>query len=1036
MEERFILKNGKYYYIDSSENEIEATLDKDGYFIWKESTTNPIFRNYSTLSDLDNPKSFIRRSIKKYTPEQLSDEAIVNGTSPLEVYPSDLAKAIRRERIRNEGIKLDSKTSFLLNFGADLHGARTGIPNMTQVRGLRTNGKDTYLASNSDRAQQARQQQTTASILGASIATFPVAYGLAPGWLQGAFNLGMAVEGYNNIIGPEGQDKTTRLWKEGDYLGSIKSGIGDALNATAILFPAYNLSQKTIKPFTQGFIRGITRNMPKYNPRQLDIRSATDVTDVNYIDLDKFYNQEFSSPIVTQGRSWKGWKSDPSRQNATQRFGIEGQPERGYFELVKDEEPRYWSVHFKPSEARGDAFSMDEKNKLFQQLADAVPEAEYLSTYGSLSPGGFAALRNRFKEYGFEQVGTRLVTSKTTGQVEEIPIWQKVTKSPTIYIDNAPSTEDLTKIPHPFTRLSARPSILTDAEREGINKHDRTNVVPYLQGSTSNVPEDIMLINRGKYPYTFENGKIVWTPIKTQIGRGKRLTAHFTLDRPVTSHSAGDWDLASETMIVPYKHVVELNGQPLNISPMDTYFGGFGRFSLDQNKVKILTANPKNYRKYKLQGINSEYSEESNKLITEGERIQNQIDNLLEKSNYNPNALSEQDFQLYYSLIDKLSEIKSKNYNLVLKWTEANGRRPTIEDINIIENESELKSGAEKINPYGIQSLLNKNIQYENSPKEHSNDFLSAFERYEKGLDYFEQYDYLQAPQRLKLFNEIKQKYPELFNSSIKGMADYSYNRRIQDLDWMKKLFSPLPFKRLPEYAELENNLEKYTSEYYDDILYDLLLMQDGNSKLPPDKLYTFDSSILYDNRKPIVVKEIPKEYGDKIAGFHRTYTGDNIVLDTPKLNPYTIAIHEGASHATDGLITDETKYLYNEILDILKGEFDPIKNSYRLFPIFKFKTKDSNEWYEIRATLNQVRDKLRQYWKLANGKINLENINKVSDYEILNALKESNSYGKDYYNAYWKLSPELRKEAMQRIRHALKYLPLAGTPVLISNNS
>ena len=312
-----------------------------------------------------------------------------------------------------------------------------------------------------------------------------------------------------------------------------------------------------------------------------------------------------------------------------------------------------------------------------------------------------------------------------------------------------------------------RPSYLSDAERAGIPKGDRNNIVPYLEGSTSNVSEDIMLINRGKYPYIFKNGQIVWNPQKTGLGRGRRLTTHFTLDRPVTGHGAGNWDLASETMIVPYKQVVKLNGQPLNIEPMDTYFGGFGRFRLNQNDVKILTSDPVNYRKYKLAGVNAEFSEESNRLVTEGKKIEEQIEALLKKADYYPGNLPQEEFDLYYSLQDKLYDIQQKNYDLVLKWTEANGRRPTLEDMKIIENESGLESSTSEIGSTGIHNSLDKNITYHMAPATHANDFTSAFERWEN-LDFFDSPDYLYSPQRIKLFNEIKLKYPELFKESYK----------------------------------------------------------------------------------------------------------------------------------------------------------------------------------------------------------------------------------------------------------------------------
>lgn len=132
----------------------------------------------------------------------------------------------------------------------------------------------------------------------------------------------------------------------------------------------------------------------------------------------------------------KPWKTDPSKVNNTTRFYIEGAEDRGYFELVKDFEPKQYSVHFKPTEADNPhAFSDIEKKVLFKAVADAVPAGSSLSTWGTLTKGGVHGL-NRFGNLGFTKTGTRAVQMKS-GEPIDIPIFTKKAK-PLYFIDHLP----------------------------------------------------------------------------------------------------------------------------------------------------------------------------------------------------------------------------------------------------------------------------------------------------------------------------------------------------------------------------------------------------------------------------------------------------------------------------------------------------------------------------------------------------------------------------------------------------------------------
>lgn len=126
-------------------------------------------------------------------------------------------------------------------------------------------------------------------------------------------------------------------------------------------------------------------------------------------DINLFQNP--TSDLVDTEDVLKPWKDDPSKFNSTRRIYLKGQEDRGYFEVVKDIEDGYYSVHFKPRNDNKNEFSPEEKDILFQAVADIIPNGGKLSTHGEVSTGGIHGL-NRFSNLGFVQEGTRTVSRK------------------------------------------------------------------------------------------------------------------------------------------------------------------------------------------------------------------------------------------------------------------------------------------------------------------------------------------------------------------------------------------------------------------------------------------------------------------------------------------------------------------------------------------------------------------------------------------------------------------------------------------------
>ena len=136
---------------------------------------------------------------------------------------------------------------------------------------------------------------------------------------------------------------------------------------------------------------------------------------IDAIDTSKVDIEEYDKP----------WKNDPTKSNKTLRIYIKGQHEKGYFELVKDQEFGIFSVHFKTGNANtGEIYgsTKEERSILYKQLLNALPNGAQLSTWGELSEGGIKALNKLGKN--LKKVGERQVEDRQGNSIL-IPIYQK-----------------------------------------------------------------------------------------------------------------------------------------------------------------------------------------------------------------------------------------------------------------------------------------------------------------------------------------------------------------------------------------------------------------------------------------------------------------------------------------------------------------------------------------------------------------------------------------------------------------------------------
>ncbi|HUD03259.1 MAG TPA: hypothetical protein VMR51_00480 [Patescibacteria group bacterium] len=91
--------------------------------------------------------------------------------------------------------------------------------------------------------------------------------------------------------------------------------------------------------------------------------------------------------------------------------------------------------------------------------------------------------------------------------------------------------------------------------------------------------ENIVFIRAADFYPVEKGGKfVVETPYEATKNEedpdmvSLRLTSHWTLNHKVTSHMMGNWEGAPYTILAPGKQMVEINGAPTDLYPIDTFW--------------------------------------------------------------------------------------------------------------------------------------------------------------------------------------------------------------------------------------------------------------------------------------------------------------------------------------------------------------------------------------------------------------------------------------------------------------------------------
>ena len=184
------------------------------------------------------------------------------------------------------------------------------------------------------------------------------------------------------------------------------------------------------------------------------------------------------------------------------------------------------------------------------------------------------------------------------------------------------------------------------------------------------------------------------------------------------------------------------------------------------------------------------------------------------------------------------------------------------------------------------------------------------------------------------------------------------------------------------------------------------------------------------------------KGYFDKYSGipYIKAKAVNGNLIDAIRSGQFNSTyLHEAASHGTDFKIPSGLKEQYR-FENFLPSDYK-----------WKPSVKDSKDWEEYRATMNQVRHRLLDTEHLINGKYpSGKELEKAIDNRQMDLIMANfdvtNGYGADYYNAYKDLLGKAKQTNSYRdwqnvidfenhIRNSLKYLP-AVTPFAIGVKS
>lgn len=240
------------------------------------------------------------------------------------------------------------------------------------------------------------------------------------------------------------------------------------------------------------------------------------------------------------------------QNNKALKIYLKGQHEKGWFELVKDNEDNFYSVHFKTAKdvpnplSTGEIIqpsSYEERAILWDQLRKVIPNGAYVSTYGSLTEDGVNAISKLGR--GWEQhTEQRQAQMKDTGEQITLPIFIKPGQG---------KTNSLSKIELGRTyTIEANTEMTPDGKYYIFGRSENPMAFYDLDtGETEEIPEDVsVLINsNGTYDIIREenvipvemlvNNPADYNKLKRleKTGRIQSITENITVGRNLAAYN-------------------------------------------------------------------------------------------------------------------------------------------------------------------------------------------------------------------------------------------------------------------------------------------------------------------------------------------------------------------------------------------------------------------------------------------------------------------------------------------------------------------
>lgn len=108
------------------------------------------------------------------------------------------------------------------------------------------------------------------------------------------------------------------------------------------------------------------------------------------------------------------------------------------------------------------------------------------------------------------------------------------------------------------------------ADKEVRIRNPRYKGSPYTENSLN--PEALAIVQARKFmPEILPDGSVAITTRVDHTGFPMN-TAHFTFNHKVAPHKDGSWEDSPITIIAPFNDMVDKNGAPANLSPIDTFW--------------------------------------------------------------------------------------------------------------------------------------------------------------------------------------------------------------------------------------------------------------------------------------------------------------------------------------------------------------------------------------------------------------------------------------------------------------------------------